>query len=247
MINTEVQYNHSEHKYFLGTTVYRSATQILEHFKNKFDTEEMSAQMEHRYNAPQQKWKDAWKKETDISLVRGNKLHGKEEQFLYNQGYTMIHDKPFIVFNMNLYRSPVDYGTLPDGVYPELKLWRHDWKIAGRADKPTFETVFGTRYAHVEDYKSNKRIRDRAFNGRRMLAPLEHLEDCELSHYTLQLSIYQFMLEYFGFKPGIRRVIHFGHAIDDLPEPSPQPYELPYLRDEVIAMLTHLKQTGWLN
>ena len=73
-----------------------------------------------------------------------------------------------------------------------------------------------------------------------MLDPISHLEDCEMTHYTLQLSIYQYMLEFFGYLPGIRRIIHFPHPIEGLGTPSPKPYELPYLRNEVIAMLNHL-------
>lgn len=99
----------------------------------------------------------------------------------------------------------------------------------------------------IEDGKTNKRIRDRGYGNKKMLAPLSHLEDCEMSHYSLQLSIYQYMLEYFGFHPGVRRIIHFPHEIEGLGTPSPAEYELPYLRDEVIAMLTHLKHIGWLN
>jgi hypothetical protein len=249
MIEQEVLYDHPSHKYHLHGTIYRSATQIIEQFVEHFDTEEQSQRMEYRYNAPAEYWKKNWKEENAKSLVRGDRKHAHEEDFMYNRGYARIHDKVFPVFNLQkiYYKSPIHYFKLPDGTYPELKLWRHDWKIAGRADKPTFETINKVRFAHIEDFKTNKRIRDVGFNGRKMLWPLEHLEDCELRHYTLQLSIYQYMLEYFGFMPGVRRIIHFPHEIEGLGTPKPVEYELPYLRDEVIAMLTHLKQIGWLN
>lgn len=247
MITTPVDYNDSLHRYYRGSLTYGSATQIVEQFKEKFDTEERSAYMEYRYNMPQQQWKDQWKETNAVSLVRGNRIHDAQEQFLYNKGYSTIHNKNFPVFNMRLYQSNVDYSKLPDGVYPELKLWRHDWHIAGRADKPTFETVNRIRYAHIEDYKTNGRIGKHGFNGKKMLYCLSHLEDCEYTHYTLQLSIYQFMLEYFGFVPGIRRLIHFPHEIEGLGTPDPVPHELPYWRDEVIAMLEYLKSTKWLS
>jgi len=126
-----------------------------------------------------------------------------------------------------------------------LKLWRHDWRIAGRADKPTIETIDGIRYMHIEDYKTNKIIRTEGFTERdgakrKMLGPISHLEDCELTHYTLQLSLYQYMGEYFGFRPGNRRIIHFQHEIEGLGTPSPKIIELPYLRNEIIMMLKYL-------
>lgn len=247
MIEQEVQYDHPSHRYFLGTKTYRSATQIVEQFIPHFDTETQAERMAYRYNGTAQGWKDQWKETNALSLERGTAKHDYEEQFLYNCGYSKINNKEFVVFNLKTWNSPVDYRKLPDGVYPELKLWRHDWRIAGRADKPTFETVLSNRYAHIEDFKTNKRIRDVGFNQRTMCGPISHLQDCELTHYTLQLSIYQFMLEYFGFMSGVRRIIHFPHEIEGLGTPSPKEYELPYLRNEVIAMLTHLKHTGWLN
>lgn len=246
--DTEVDYNHEQHRYFLGTKVYRSATQIIEQFVEKFDVEERSQYMAHRYGRTPEFWKDEWRKENQKSLLRGNRIHGKEEDFLYNRGFASVNNKQYVVYNLkNLYRSSVHYYKLPDGTYPELKLWRHDWCIAGRADKPTFETVNGVRYSHVEDYKSNKSIGTRGFNGKRLLGPVSHLEDCEYNTITLQLSLYQYMLEYFGFEPGVRRIIHFPHEIEGLGTPKPVTHELPYLRKEVIDMLTHLRSTGWLS
>lgn len=247
MSEFEVQYNHEEHRYYNGAVTYRSATQIVEQFVHHFDTKERSEYMEHRYGGTAEFWRGSWKETNGTSLIRGNGIHDTQEQFLYNKGYDKIHDKDFIVFNMKLYKSSVNYQQLPDGVYPELKVWRHDWKIAGRIDKPIFETINTTRYGHIEDYKTNRRIRREGFNGRTMLGPLGHLQDCEFNHYALQLSLYQFMLEYFGFEPGVRRLIHFPHEIEGLGVPDPVPYDVPYLRDEVLAMLSHLRSTGWLN
>lgn len=248
MITQEVQYNHAEHRYYMGNITYRSATQIVEQFRDHFDTEERSAYMEHRYGQTQEYWKQNWKDGNAVSLVRGNNLHDTQEQFLYNREYSRIHNKTFPVFNMRrVFHSHLDYRRMPDGVYPEMKLWRHDWHIAGRVDKPTLETLDNIRYAHIEDYKTNKRIRKEGFNGRKMLYCLSHLDDCEWVHYTLQLSIYQYMLEYFDFQPGVRRIIHFPHEIEGLGVPNPVPYELPYLREEVINMLGYLKYTHWLN
>jgi hypothetical protein len=102
------------------------------------------------------------------------------------------------------------------------------------------------RVADVEDYKTNKKLRQYGYQYpdgtyRMMLGPLKHLHDCELTHYTLQLSIYQYMLEWMGFAPGRRRIIHFPHAIEGIGIPPIKTYELPYLRAEVIAMISHLE------
>lgn len=250
----EVLYDDPQHKYYYGTTTYRSATQIVEQFYEHFDTESKIIYMADKYNQSPEYWRTKWIEDNRTSLVRGGSIHDYQEQFLYNEGYSTVNNKRHIVRRLEderLYKT--NMSILPDGIYPELKLWRHDWRIAGRADKPTFETIQGVRYAHIEDYKTNKILHTQGYWDsknpipRKMLDPISHLDDCQMIHYTLQLSIYQYMLEYFGYKPGIRRIIHFPHPIEDLGTPSPVVHELPYLKDEVEAMLYHLMKTKWLN
>lgn len=254
--NIEVDYDDATHTYRLKNKIYRSATTIVSQFHVLFDTEERSQYMADRYGQTPEYWKKEWRHENKQSLTRGNGIHNEQEDFLYNRGFTSVTG-PRIhrVYNLKEQEKrdrSINISSLADGCYPELKLWRHDWRIAGRADKPTIETIHGIRYAHVEDYKTNKILRTEGYSDTRhpermMLGPIDHLPDCEMIHYTLQLSIYQYILEYFGFKPGIRRIIHFPHPIEGLGTPKSVVYELPYLREEVEAMLYHLMDNKWLN
>lgn len=249
----EVDYDDATHRYTLKERLYRSSTQIVEKFITHFDTEERTQYMADRYGGTPAMWKTRWREINDISKVRGTELHGQQEDFLYSRGFDSVMGKEFRVYNNKYATWGVDYSRLPDGIYPEMKLWRHDWGIAGRVDKPILDTVNGKRFAHIEDYKTGKRIRRESYkdlNGfyQMMLGPCSHLMDCEFSHYSLQLSLYQFMLEYFGFIPGSRRIIHYPHAIEDVPGvPKPVIYDVPYLKTEVKAMLHELKRTGWLH
>lgn len=249
----EVDYDDARHKYFLGNIIYRSATQIIEQFYEHFDTPEKSVYMSERYGNTPEYWVAKWKEGNQESLSRGTTLHNEKEEFTYGRGFDRLNGKDFIVRNRNLWPNHFPYNKLPDGCYPELKLWRHDFRIAGRADKPTFETISNSRYMHIEDYKTNKKIEKESFkdkegNYRMMIGPLSHLMDCNYNHYTLQLSLYQYMGEYMGFKPGIRRIIHYPHTIfPHLPPPKPVVYQLEYMKKEVIAMLHHLKYKQWLN
>lgn len=254
----EPEYEDATHTYSLGGIIYRSATTIVSQFYEGFNSQVRAEWMVYRYGHSVQYWLDKWKNVNRVSLDRGNNIHDEQEQFLYNRGFTRVTgDRDYPVFRRkpSVSTKKADGSTsirmLVDGCYPELKVWNHDWCIAGRSDKPTIETLNGKRYVHIEDYKTNKVIEDRGWidrqgNERMMLDPIQHLPDCELTHYTLQLSLYQYMFEYFGYLPGIRRIIHFPHEIEGLGTPNPKPYELPYLRDEVLAMLTTLKHRLWL-
>lgn len=260
-IDQEVEYDDAQHKYYIndkGKLInYISATTIVSQFYEKFDTEAKCAYMVEHYGQSIEYWRNKWRNENTISLHRGNRLHADQERFLYQCGRTTINNdtRTDVLLPREYWvhvRKEQESGALPisalaDGCYPELKLWCHDWRIAGRADKPTIETIQGIRYAHVEDYKTNKAVHKNGFvdkwgNEKMMLYPLEHLPDCEYTHYTLQLSIYQFMLEQFGYTPGLRRLIHFPHEIEGLGTPDPVIYELPYWKDEVLTMLIVLNQ-----
>lgn len=265
--STEVDYDDAAHKYSLKGERYLSSTQIVDRFKNPFDEIRWSLWMVYRYGATQAYWLLKWKTIRDTSLARGKTIHTAKEEYLYRRGIDGSSGRVLQVHRRDL--NATEYSKLPDGVYPELKLWNHTHKIAGRADKIILRTHIGMIYsgnildliyhyestnqwpnyriADVEDYKTNEHIetesyRDRLTGVREMMkSPLEHLMDCDIVHYSLQLSLYQFMLEYHGFMPGHRRIIHEQHPIEGLGTPEPKIIELPYLRDEVIAMLNHLK------
>jgi len=239
----EVSYDDAAHRYYVGNTTYISATQLVAKFHTKFDVIERSEYMAYRYGNTPEYWRAKWKKENSDSLDRGNGIHNYEENKLYKKGYDLL---PYPVPVQEF--KPGIYINLPDGVYPELKLWRHDCRIAGRADKIILTTDdkqpverHKIRRMSLDDHKTNKIIRTESFqrDGKydMMLGPLSHLQDCELNHYSLQLSIYQYMGEYHGFYPGTRRIIHHRHPIPGVESTGPKIIELPYLREEVIAMI----------
>lgn len=256
-IHAPVDYDDSRHLYSYRGRRYTSATQLLDQFIPPFDVEERSVYMAHRYGHTPQYWKDKWRTGNRQSLDRGDRIHDREEQSLYQRRFIDYNPEPLPVHTLStwsrLYNDPLI--NLPNGVYPEMKLWRHDHMIAGRSDKVILQTVHRTQFmpnlrspirvADIEDYKTNRKIQKFGWQSheggptRKMLAPLDHIEDAEFWHYALQLSLYQYMLEWHGFYPGTRRLIHFPHPTDEFPDPKPVPYELPYLRQEAVLMIHH--------
>jgi len=118
-----------------------------------------------------------------------------------------------------------------DGIYAEHVVWNEEYGIAGQADKDTIENG----YVDIDDYKTSKVIEEKSFyhyiRGHTMMKePVNNLMDCNLSHYTLQLSTYGWMLEQKGLK--VRR-LRIYHTIKD------KWIEVPYLKNEVVKMLNH--------
>lgn len=242
-----VQYDDLIHRYSFGDISYISATQLIERFKEPFDTEERSQYMEYRYGSTASDWRGAWKDINALSLVRGKLLHDEKEQMLLKELEWQKVSRPFSTRMGIDIPKELHYHLWPDGDYPEMLVWNHHYKIAGRMDKLALRTKPYNcgRIANIGDYKTNKKIRQYSWQDvrtkkyRMMLGPLSHLMDCEIVHYTLQLSLYQFMAEYLGLSAGTRTITHFPHEIEGLGTPDPIDYELPYYRNEVILMLEH--------
>jgi hypothetical protein len=93
-----------------------------------------------------------------------------------------------------------------------------------------------------------------------MTGPCEHLMDCNFYHYALQLSTYMYIILKHNptFKPGKMFLHHvifektgedkFGNPIlklDDKGDPIVKtviPYEVPYLKTEIINMIKWIQE-----
>lgn len=246
-----VNYEHQEHKYYLGDRRYLSATQVVDRFVNHFDTPERASYMAYRYGGTPEEWVAIWNTIRDTSLVRGTAIHDRLEKeelhrkFLYETRIPPIDGMVHMVHEGRYQRTRA-IRLLTPGVHPELMIWRHDCRIAGRIDKPTIQWVGNQKFLHIEDYKTGRFIFRESYQDNitkqhvMMREPLAHLMDCGWFHYCLQLSLYQYMGEYHGFLPGVRRIIHYPHEIEGLGTPRPVEHEVPYLREEVLAMINHL-------
>jgi hypothetical protein len=180
--------------------------------------------------------KNHWINENVKANVRGTAFHNWKEDL-------QLKEK---LFNFKGYDIPVylgerdfDLSLLEPQTYTELRLWNHKYKLAGTADQII---VLPEKKVIVRDWKTNKEIKV-SNKYQNMKYPVSHLEDCNLNHYNLQLSLYGWMLEQFGFE-----VVHieFEHfTLENVPEGfeivGNKVYEIPYLKIEIENMLEHYK------
>lgn len=145
---------------------------------------------------------------------------------------------------------------LQPGVYPEFFVYNSYYGLCGQADKVE-ATAQGT--INIGDYKTNKKLEMKGFRGKKMLSPIQHLEDCHFSHYSLQMSFYMWMLlqHNYWLKPGTMTLYHVKFKIEDQDEngypivaknkngeyvyESVNPIVVPYLKDEVESILASLQ------
>jgi len=149
---------------------------------------------------------------------------------------------------------------LVDGVYPEHMVYLKSARLCGQSD--LVEVINGV--VHITDYKTNKEIKVESYTNwegvsQKMNPPLTHLDDCNLMHYALQLSLYMYVILKHNPKlsPGTLTIHHilfeeadrdkFNNpitALDTNGDPIVKdivPYDLPYMKKEAIAMIHWLE------
>jgi len=244
-----------------------SATTFIGQFKQPFEADKISEKSSKNRKS---KWygmtpaaiRDAWKAEAKRATDLGTWYHNCRERDICSfdnmerHGQTVPVVRPIEIEGAKY--SPDQ--KLNEGVYPEHMVYLKSAGICGQSD--LVEVINGE--VHITDYKTNKEIKIEGFTNwegitTKMMPPVSHLDDCNLNHYTLQLSLYMYMILKHNpkLKPGLLTIHHvlfdtvgedqFGNpitALDDNGDPVVRdvvPYDLPYLKSEIISLLHWLE------
>ena len=244
-----------------------SVTSLIGSFKQPFEADKIAIKASKNkkskwYGMTPEDIKAAWKNEANRATTLGTWYHNCREsdlcsfQSMERHGVTVPVFKPVEIDGVKY--SPEQ--KLKEGVYPEHMVYLRSAGICGQSD--LVEVVNGE--VHITDYKTNKEIKSEGFTNwegvtQKMEPPLSHLDDCNLNHYTLQLSLYMFIILKHNpkLKPGTLTIHHilfeeagkdkFGNpiaALDNNGDPIVTDivqYDLPYLKQEAIAIVQWLE------
>ena len=241
-----------------------SVTSLVSQFKEPFDAKGVANRVTKNkkskwYGIDPKRILEIWDNEANRATSLGTYYHNQREADLCSfasierDGITVPVIIPVEEVN-GLKHAPLQ--KLDPGVYPEHMVFLKSAAICGQSD--LVEVVNNKVY--IIDYKTNKEIKTESFKNwdglsKKMLSPISHLDDCNLNHYALQLSIYMYIILKHNpkLKPGNMYIHHvifehvgeddFGYPItkyDHNNDPVVKeviPIELPYLKDEVISII----------
>lgn len=242
-------------------------TSFVGKFKQPFDPVAQSIKSSQNkrskwYGIDPKKIQAIWEGESDRAISHGSKYHDQRESDILSHDTIQRLGRPIPIirpiFNEGVKQAPVQ--KLKEGIYPEHFVYLKSAGLCGQSDR--VEVVQNT--VDVIDYKTNKEIKKTSFKNwegltQKMTGPVVHLDDCNFNHYALQLSIYLYIILKHNpaYKPG-KLILHhiifeksgdddFGYPIlkkDANNDPIVKevvPYEVPYLKSEVISMINWLK------
>lgn len=248
-------------------TKWVSVTTLIGALKQPFDSLTIATKCSQNQKKTN-KWKgmsvsdiqQAWKNEADRACTLGNWYHDQREQDIIDCETIVRHDIQLPVIKPLLDGTGKKLAPLQkliNGIYPEHMVYLKSAGICGQSD--LVEVADDT--VHITDYKTNKKIDKTSFVNwegisKKMIGPVAHLDDCNLNHYNLQLSIYMYIILKHNpnLKPG-KLIIHhisfeeeeetdkFGYPITKLSDQGEpiirdiEVYEMPYLKSEVMSVL----------
>lgn len=203
---------------------------------------------ENDFNREQQAILDTWQEENIRSCARGSKIHSELENSFYKKKQNIDLSKYQIGGKFECIKDRVALD-LENGIYPEYLISRvsddGNLRLAGQIDL----LVKKGNSITILDWKSNKEIKQKSYfdsktkTSQKMKYPLNNLDDANYWHYTLQLSTYAWMVQKLNPEFTIEDLVlvHFDHK-DNMTV-----YHLPYLKEEVIKMLSFYKKESILN
>ena len=247
---------------------WTSVTSFVGMFKPKFDAEKQAKKSSKNkrskwYGMTPKEILAAWDGESQRAIGLGNWYHDEREKRLLEfktierDGTEVPIIKPIVDQN-GIKIAPEQ--KLSEGVYPEHFVYLKSAGLCGQADLVSI--VNGK--INILDYKTNKEIKKKGFTNwegitSKMYNPVSHLDDCNLKHYNLQLSLYAYIIKKHNPKLkigdlSIQHVIFekegedkFGYPItryNNQDEPiikEIKMYNLPYLKQEVQSLMMWLK------
>lgn len=222
-----------------------SVTTFVHQFFEHFDADKVIENMMNSkgwvnskyYGKTLEEIKTEWDTIRDEAADAGTKMHLAIEQYYNSQIDSSIPlEQDSTVIDTKEYRHFEEFKKDHAHLVPFKTEWRifdEELKIAGSIDM-IFKDPNNDECIYIYDWKRSKEIKyqNRFQKG---LKPLEHLDDCNYNHYTLQLNVYRYLIEKnYGLKVTELAIVVF-HPNNDTYRKIP----LEFKDDEIEKMMNH--------
>jgi len=223
-----ISFNEEKHVYHDGEQKYISVTQLIRQYTPEFDADgSITKRCAEKAGITEEEQRQLWEDNMNQAAQKGTDMHTYCEELTWN--IPNQHPQP-----EQIRATLTEFYDNTNPIATEQIVYSKEHGVAGTMDLLSLNTGQGL---NVDDYKTNKKkITPHDVYGETMLPPLSHLANNNYYKYALQLSIYRYLLELWGYTVDLIRIIHIRPR-------STEFITLPYLRDEAEMILT-LNQKG---
>ena len=233
LLDDNVSLNKETHEYKLTgqpDLTFTSVTTFVDHFFEGFDAQKVATKLINNYPKYAGRTVQSLIADWDAAANYGTMVHDELEKWIKESiepsDIKAINGKNWME-NYRL-RSDID-------VHSEVIVYSEELSIAGTVDILAKDNATGTY--DIIDWKTSKKINMTSY-GQKMGThqATGHLMDCNFYHYSLQLSLYRYILEeHYGLD------IH-NQMIAQLQDDKVNALIAPYMRDEIIEMLKYREE-----
>ena len=216
-------FNPIQHKYTYNGVKYISVTQFLKNFHEEFDTDFWSKRKSDERGIDQEIILKEWKDKNDYANYVGTETHNWVENY-FNRVYQGLPTNLDVIDRINKFHK-IYYDKLVQltPIKFEQRVFSTKWDLAG-----TFDALFSYKDSLViVDWKTNKKFDTDNKWGKKLLEPFETEDECKLTEYSIQISLYALMLEEIGLDVKMGYILYIG------PEEDPVLHRFKDYRDKL--------------
>ncbi len=222
--DSRLRFRASDHTYHFGDQVLRPVTSVVEGCFPKFDVDRWAPIKAAQLGISEQEMRHRWEEKGRIARDKGTLMHANIERYYLGQAFTDDFDTRHLFEAFEHQHRLQPFRT-------EWAIYDEDLGVAGTID---FLEYKDGRY-RIYDWKRSDKL---LYAGRPVLSNsfgstglgvLSHVPDTAFWHYTLQVSIYRYIL---GRKYGIE-VENCYLAVLHPNNTSPFLLTTPYLEKEL--------------
>tara|TARA_S200000501_G_scaffold58464_2_gene48852 strand:- start:28243 stop:28950 length:708 start_codon:yes stop_codon:yes gene_type:complete len=204
---------------------FTSVTKFIERHFKKFDAQKIARKLVTNHPKYIGRSIESVIKDWDNARQHGTDVHNQIDEWIKNRTNISEAKASRAVDWLNNYKNQLNIDILS-----EVTLYSSELSIAGTVDILINDKRTG--YYDIIDWKTSKRIDTSAYGKRTGISTVTRdVPDCNYYHYSLQLSLYRYLMEkYYGFKINNQYIVQ-------LKDDKALNFKTPYMRDHISAML----------
>ena len=194
-------FNEESHSYWdsLVNEAYESVTSLINFYVPEFDAKTTSERVALRRGVRPDEVLTEWEGKAERACNLGTRVHAHQEALIVGK-----HPATYP-------RTEYEAGIFEAGAKAVLGMRRLGFEVIATEMMVALpaDCIAGTidlllkkdSNYYLIDWKTNAVIRDASQYGTKMCAPFSHLDHCELVTYSIQLSLYEYILKHEWYVP----------------------------------------------
>jgi len=210
---SDIKFFEKNHSYKIGEeTAKYSVTKLLKKYEKPFESNKIAERVARKRGVFKEEILKEWDFKRDYSTHKGSEFHLFAENYLQRRQIQIDQEaiKNFLfergenIFINDYYN---EVALLVKNFLQFYNWWKKDYillktefvigdrnaSVCGTIDNLSYNK--NTKKLAIFDYKTNKKIGTSSDYNNKLLAPFEHLAECELVKYSLQLWLYKYIIE----------------------------------------------------